>query len=196
MVGEQPGLREEVLNVKLAELLSQSGLLSVPESILREDRRRRSPDITVGNFWGVRVIIERRIGSQRGRIRQLEHDCQRRIEEGIATIVIGVIYPHDLRHAKWAELQQTLRETTLRIRVFSEAGESSWLDSDFDGLSAILRRAYEVLVDEDVVSASVQELREGIEAASRELAGSPGTMERLRNILVMPLSQETDDNNE
>lgn len=84
--------------VKLAELLSRSGLLSVPESILSERAGRRMPDIIVGNYWGVRVVLEGRTGDQRSVRERLERDCRRRIEEGVAAIAIGVIYPPELRH--------------------------------------------------------------------------------------------------
>jgi len=186
----QPSLREEVLNVKLAELLSRSGLLSVPESILSERAGRRMPDIIVGNYWGVRVVLEGRPGDQRSARKRLERDCRRRIEEGIAAIAIGVIYPPELKHSQWVELEQKFRQATFRIKVFSEVGEGEWVDSDLDGLSAILRRAYESLVNEDVVSASVEELRQSIEMASKLLSGSPGTGERLRNLLILPSDQE------
>lgn len=72
--GGQPSLREEVLNVKLAELLSRSGLLSVPESPLSEKAGRRMPDIIVGNYWGVRVVLEGRTGDQRSVRERLERD--------------------------------------------------------------------------------------------------------------------------
>jgi hypothetical protein len=56
-------IREEVLNVLLAELLEERGLWSVPESIryLVRGAQRRLPDITLADLWGVRIIIEGRI---------------------------------------------------------------------------------------------------------------------------------------
>jgi len=192
----QPGRREEVLNVKLAELLSRSGLLSIPESILSEEAGRRLPDIVIGDYWGVRVVLEGRIADQANVQGTLEEDCLRRIEEGIAAIVIAVIYPPELRYSDWAILEQTLRGATLRIKVFSEAGKGEWVDSDLDGLSAVLRRAYESLVLEDVVNAAVEELGQSIEVASRQLASFPGTAERLRDLLVMPRRQEVDQDGE
>jgi len=195
-VERQQGLREEVLNIKLAELLSRSGLISVPESILSEVAGRRLPDIAIGDYWGVRVVLEGRIADRANVQDTLERDCLKRIEEGIAAIAIGIIYPPNLRYSDWATLEQTLRTTTLRIKVFSEAGRGEWTDSDIEGLSAILRRAYESLVHEDVVNAAVEELRQSIEVASRELSSSPGTAERLRDLLVIPRRQRVDQNAE
>jgi len=192
----QHGLREEVLNIKLAELLSRSGLLSVPESILSEVAGRRLPDVAIGDYWGVRVILEGRIAERANVKDTLERDCLRRIEEGIAAIAIGIMYPPELRYSDWATLEQAMRTTTLRIKVFTEAGRGEWVDSDLEGLSAVLRRAYESLVHEDVVNAAVEELRQSIEVASRELSGSPGTAERLRDLLVIPRGQKVDQNDE
>jgi len=195
-VDENPRLREEVLNIKLAELLSRSGLLSVPESIISESAGRRLPDIIIGDYWGIRVVLEGRVADQANVERTLERDCLRRIEEGIATIAIGIVYPPELRYSAWATLEQTLRTITFRIKVFSEAERGEWIDSNLDGLSAVLRRAYESLVHEDAVNAAVEELRQSIEDASRQFSGSPGTAERLRNLLVIPRKQEVDENEE
>jgi len=189
-----PILREEVLNVKLAELLSRSGLLSVPESILTEEARRRLPDVLIGNYWGVRVVLEGRTDNRANVKTTLETDCIRRIEEGIASIVIGILYPPELRNSDWANLDQIFLSTTFQIKVFSEAEQGDWINSNLDGLSATLRRAYESLVQEDVVNLAVEELQQSIETASRELAMSPGTERRLRELLVLPQRQgeETD----
>lgn len=190
---KNPGLREEVLNVKLAELLSRSGLLSVPESIVSVGTGRRMPDIAIGDYWGVRVVLEGRIADRANVERTLEQDCLRRIEEGIAAIAIGIIYPSELRHSAWATLEQTLQKVAFRIKIFSEAETGQWTNSDLDGLSEVLRRAYESLVHENAVDAAVEELRQSIEVASRQLSGSPGTAERLRSLLVVPRKREVDE---
>ena len=39
------GVREEAFNTKLADVLSKSGILHVPESIFRKSKQRRLPDI-------------------------------------------------------------------------------------------------------------------------------------------------------
>ncbi len=189
-------LREEVINVKLAELLSRSGLLSVPEAILIEEAGRRLPDVLIGDYWGVRVVLEGRFEDRANVKTTLEADCIRRIEEGIASIVIGILYPSKLRNSDWTNLEQVLLTITLRIKVFSEAEQGDWADSNLDGLSAILRRAYESLVQEDVVNLAVDELRQSIETASRQLSMSPGTEARLRELLVLPRRQEDEQNDE
>lgn len=83
-----------------------------------------------------------------------------------------------------------MRRATLVIKVYSEAGQIGWLDSNYSGLSATLRTAYENLVREDVVNQAVEELGGSIEDAAADLATSPGTAQRLRNLLVLPSSEE------
>lgn len=90
----------------------------------------------------------------------------------------------------WSKNFQSAR---LRIRVFVEAGSGDWVESNAEGLSAVLRRAYESLVREDVVNVAVEELRNGIETASQALAHFLGVAQRLRGILVLPHDRETDD---
>lgn len=190
------GLREEVLNVKLAELLSRTGLLSVPESIIKEGTGKRLPDVTIGDYWGVRVVLEGKIADKANVRDALEKDCLRRIEEGIAALAVGIVYPTELRHSDWAALEEKMRKITFQVKIFTEAGGGEWVDSTLEGLSAILRRAYESLVHEDVVNSAVEELRQSIEAASATLSGSPGTAQRLRRLLMVPRAEEADEKNE
>jgi hypothetical protein len=114
----------------------------------------------------------------------LEHDCQERIEEGLAAIVIGIIYPLDLRK-NWNLIEESLRKSALNIRVFSENGSGEWFDSDLNGLSRVLRTTYESLVNEDVLNAAVDELRQSIETTSLDLCSSRGAEGRLRKLLVL-----------
>jgi hypothetical protein len=190
------GLREEVLNVKLAELLSRTGLLSIPESIIKEGTGKRLPDVAIGDYWGVRVVLEGKIADKANVRGALEKDCFGRIEEGIAALAIGIVYPTELRHSDWAALEQNMRNTMFQVKIFTEAGGGEWVDSNLEGLSAILRRAYESLVHEDVVNGAVEELRQSIEAASATLSGSPGTAQRLRVLLMVPRAEEADEKNE
>ena len=185
-------LREEVLNVKLAELLSRSGILSVPESIIRTGKKRRLPDVLIANYWGVRVILEGRTNDRANIKNTLESDCLKRIEEGLASLVIGVLYPVELKTTSWETLEQAFLSTIFSIKVFSEVEQGDWADSNLEGLAALLRRAYESLVKEDVVNAAVEELQESIEIATRDLAMSPGTAERLREILILPKGEESE----
>jgi hypothetical protein len=180
--------REEVLNVKLAELLSQDGIISVPETIIKQGKSRRLPDVIVGDYLGTRIVIEGRTDGSTIK-ESLDEDCERRLEEGIAALIMGVVYPTQLRNSEFAKLDENMRNAEMQLKVYTEAGHIGWLVSDFSGLSSTLRTAYEALVREDVVNEAVMELSDSIEDASSRLS-SPGTEERLRELLVVPSGEE------
>ncbi len=86
-------IREKVLNVILADLLSERGMMSIPESIRRSVRSgRRLPDVTVADLWGVRIVIEGRIGISTNVRNSLFRDASTRVEEGISPICLAVLY--------------------------------------------------------------------------------------------------------
>jgi len=56
--------RQEVLNVILAQLLQERGLVAAPEEILRQPtKERRLPDVII-DFQGLRLAIEAEFGAQ------------------------------------------------------------------------------------------------------------------------------------
>lgn len=205
------GLREEVFNVKLADLLNKRGIISAPESILLVKQGRRLPDVLIGDYWGVRLCIEGKFDESTANVKQLTKQCKCRIEDGIASIAIGVLYPPDLRNIPYDVLPQSLENAKLKIKIFTETGELSpqklhwytdsgkiddWIESDVDGLSEILGRAYENLVEEDVVNSSVNELGTSIETAQEKFSNFPGISDKLSSILVVPYGEEDDDDEE
>jgi len=55
--------REEVVNVKLAELLEERDVVSLPEQVISDlVENNRMPDIMTANLFGIRIVIEGRIG--------------------------------------------------------------------------------------------------------------------------------------
>jgi hypothetical protein len=180
--------REEVLNVVLAELLTERGVLSVPENIRRSVQGgQRLPDITVADMHGVRVVVEGRSGSGTGVKRTLLEDAQRRVEEGISPVCLAVVYPPDLRDAESvAKLKRALSKAHLIVRVVSESDDGDWADATADGIADILRRAYELLVSEDVVIRAVEDLSGAIGVASATIASAPAAPARLRKLLGIP----------
>jgi hypothetical protein len=151
----------------LAELLSESGLLSKPEVAGRKARKRTIPDITLADFWGVRTIIEGRTSDTPDVLNSLESDAQTRVQGGIAQICVAVVYPKDLRLAPSLQaLKAQLSSSQLQLRVFTEGSAGEWSAGNVDDLTAVLRRSYESLVNEDVLTRAVGILRDGIEDAS------------------------------
>src|SRR5262245_14226028 len=93
--------REEVLNVELAKLLENRGLLSVPETIraATAGRNHRLPDITIADLWGLRTTLEGKFDGGAQARNQVLQQARERVEEGISSIGVAVAYPPDLRSA-------------------------------------------------------------------------------------------------
>lgn len=179
------------MNVTLAGLLNRRGVLSAnPErSIPIGERDRGVPDIALVEISGLPVVIEGRIGDKPAVERSLDADCPKRIEDGLAAVVVGVVYPAEVRTAPSVPaVEGILVRCELKAKVFTEAGSTEWTTTDLDGLASLLRRTYESLVKDSVVDSLVGQLDEAIEVASRKLARSEGTADRLKEVLVVPKS--------
>src|SRR5690606_20365405 len=96
-----PRYREEVINVKLADLLGSYGLVADPETVVRGGL----PDVLI-NMGGIKVILEGRFGGRASLIR----DAKARIEDGLADISMALFYSDNLREARdQHELERKLR---------------------------------------------------------------------------------------
>jgi hypothetical protein len=181
--------REEVLNVALAELLEQRGMLSVPETIRKSIARktRDLPDIIVGDLLGVRIVIEGRFDKGKPSRDSLLRDARERVENGISPVCLAVLYPPELRAAEsLPKLRKNIEQATLGIRVISETSDGDWSEGTVDDIADTLRRSYELLVSEDVVVSSVAEIEDAIEFASDIFVHTPASTERLRKALGIP----------
>ncbi len=186
--------REEVVNVALAELLEQRGMLSVPETIRKSIARktRDLPDIIVADLLGIRMVIEGRFNGSRAAGASLLRDARERVEQGVSPVCLAVLYPPELRSAEsLPRLRLNLGKATLTIRVISENSDGEWADGTVDDIVEALRRSYELLVSEDVVVAAVGEIASGIETAADLFARTPSLSERFRQALGIP--QEAND---
>ncbi|MFQ5911404.1 MAG: hypothetical protein ACE5IJ_11900, partial [Thermoplasmata archaeon] len=186
--------REEVLNVTLAQLLGDRGIISVPEVIRKSRRGRRLPDITIAEFWGIQIIIEGRIDEGVAE-RTLEQDARSRIEEGLSSICIAVLYPPELRSEDFESLGKVMATAQLRMKVLTEVGdggwvEGGWVDGTVDTLAELLPRTYETLIREDVVTNAVEDLDDGIGEAALGILESKASPERIASILGIPLREE------
>ena len=186
-------IREEVLNVLLAELLQERGLWSVPESIRRAGlERRRLPDITLADLWGARIIIEGRILENQEDRESLLRDARKRVEEGLSPICLAVLYPAPLRGTRTLPaLRRQLEHARLEVLVISESHEGTWTESNVDGLVEVVRRGYELLVSEDVVTGAVGDLQAAIDQAAETLVAGAGRTERLADLLGIPEDART-----
>jgi hypothetical protein len=192
---QRPTNRQEVLNVLVAELLQERGLVAAPEQIIRrpELSSRRMPDVLV-DFYGLRLAVEGEFAS-----RSAEDKASRaaleRVQEGIAHVGMALIYPESLRSASagTAELRELLSSEPLSFAIVTEAEASAQLTlpfadrqryvipfakGDLNSIATALRRAYEQLAKDQVLSDAVRLLEQGIAMFNLALAPQPATAER------------------
>ena len=116
--------REEVINVKLAELLDKRGLITIPENTMKTISGRKMPDVLIGMYEGIRINIEGKYDTPQGR-KEVEKQCKARINDKIANMSIAVCYPPELANVKFQDLDKELEASEFAIKIFSVAGKNS-----------------------------------------------------------------------
>lgn len=199
--------REEVWNVILAQLLEGLGNLALPEQIKKIGLEKRLPDVLIAQYFGNNISIEGKYDESKQAREQLAKQCKERIEEGIASIAIGVLYPKELRYVQ--PTKNGLKHAQIKIKIFSEkdmekmlryidkgGDEEGWIISDIMGLNEIISLAYENVVNEDIVESSVEELKSSIDFATEKFVSLPGIARKLNELLVVPYTGEDDEKEE
>lgn len=201
--------RQEVLNVLLAQLLREHGVIASPEQIVRTQGRssRAMPDVLV-DFQGLRLAIEGEVDNQ-GAEARARRMALRRLEQNIAHIAIAVVYPRDLRSVGFDVLKSRLATTPLRyaiitevttvratqLQLFPEQQDIEWQDvspfmvGPLDALVDALRRTYGNLVQDEVLEEAVSLLETGIEGFLHAVSSQVATTDRFTSALgirVMP----------
>ncbi len=177
--------RQEVLNVLLAQLLQERGVISAAENIIYSgaDHNRRMPDITIVNFQGLRTVIEAEVGGPANAQAKALDSARRRVEEGIAHIGIAIVYPSTLRTMASLEsaphLKDDLAKAELQIAIVTESGVKGFVTGNVDYLTSALHNTFEQLIQEDIVTKAVAELDEGINKFAQALLAKPGIVGRV-----------------
>lgn len=170
--------RQEVLNVKLAELLAQKGVVALPEQRLPE----ALPDVLV-IFNGLRLIIEGEISDQVGAEQRAWNKASERVQRDIAHIAVALLYPPHLRHEPKA-LERAILKFAVCVPPIPE--KPNWLEGDLDALCNVLQTAYQQLTSEDEVQKAAQILREAVYALAEKMRAWGVTVDRLAAPLGIP----------
>lgn len=183
--------REEVVNVKLAELLEDRDVVSLPEQVMADIvEENRLPDVMTANFLGIRIVIEGRTGQTNAVRTSLEEKCEERIAEGVAPLAVALTYPDGIGEAGSLDgLEENIKQSQFGINVLSESGSMGWNRGGLDDLADYLRRGYSDLVQEDVVEDAVDQVDNSIDDFVDSLSGSEGlsgTVERLEEVVIVP----------
>jgi hypothetical protein len=127
-----PTNRQEVLNVLVAQLLQERGLVAVPEQIINLPNlvSRRMPDVLV-DFYGLRLAIESEFASRNAEDKASKAALLR-VQEGIAHIGMALVYPEGLRSISGSEkLRESLSTAHLHFAIVTEAEASAQLTLPF-----------------------------------------------------------------
>ena len=187
------GFRQEVLNVVLAQLLQERGVVSAPETVLTAGLKqaRRMPDVIL-DFNGLRIVIEGEVDDQPTAHERAILSARGRVEEGIAHIGVAVVYPSRLRKTTFKKLRSELASSKIDIAIVTESGDTGFIKGDVDNLESALRQAFEQLVKEDVVARAVAELDAEIENFADHMSRKGGIVGRVSQVLgIRELSSES-----
>ena len=179
-------VREEVINVQLAQALAARGLDAVGETISRRGR----PDVLV-SLDGVKLIIE---GRARDAQPSLFHDARRRVENGMADISMAVLYPDPLYEiSEHEDLARRLvtEEFDGAVYYYGPQGivEHPFQQVTLQDLGETINAVFDLRVRNDVVREQVANLENTIEAvvgrasATRSFRGSRSLVRKLRAAL-------------
>jgi len=181
--------RQEVLNVVLAQLLQDRGVISAPESIIKGPlTSRRMPDVLV-IFRGLRTLIEGEVADQADAATKALNAARRRVMEGIAHIGVAVVYPSELRSVPFDSLKSAMAGCLFGVAIITEAGPTDYVQGNIDYLESALRHAFEQLVCEDVVTQAATMIHAEIERfalACTPKRGIVGRMTRALGIREVP----------
>jgi len=152
MPAQRHTFREEVINVHLAAALSRRDLDATPETILAGAR----PDVLIV-LAGLKLVLEGRSRTQR---KTLMADARERVEDGVADIAIGVLYPTNLRNAASVnELAANIEAARYdgEIFCFGRQGIEStpFVGAALDELAQTVNSVFRLRVQNDVVREQV-----------------------------------------
>lgn len=185
------GVREEVINVALAELLSDRGVVSTPEVKEMTSGGIKLPDVVVSQFRGLRTIVEGKINSGAAAEKKVLEQAAERVEQGLAHIGIAVMYDRSVGIAGgYSDVKAALVASNLKLAVCTESGMGAWSTGNVDHLGSLLRRTFDELVKEDVVRRSVDDLSQAVDVFAKAVAGTGGSIDRCARALGVPPDDE------
>jgi hypothetical protein len=192
--------REEVLNVALARLLRQHGIISAAERIITLPAigGRAMPDVLV-EYQNLRLIIEGKIDRNPESGRQVQRQAYDRVVSGLAHLALAVLYPQDL--ATVTDHESVLAQSRLHVSVFGEFSQSEdapWEEGTVDDIADLLMRSYDRMIRGDVVRQAADTIRQATEDFSIVFQDSPAALDRAIRALgihsLAPTDDQTDDN--
>ena len=201
--------REEVINVRLAELLDKRGLITIPENTMKTISGRKMPDILIGVYEGIIINPEGKYDTPQGR-KEVERQCKGRINDGIANMSIAVCYPPELANVKFQDLPKELEASEFAIKIFSVSGKNSpgtmdWYNDTSDegfqncsvnDLARVIKDAYNELISDKTIQNNVKLIDSTIDSCVEKLSNQTGAVARLEKIVTIAFDGEEDSEEE
>lgn len=190
------GFRQEVLNILLAQLLQERGVVAVPENIEKALGTRKMIDVLV-DYQGLRLAIEGEYYSSSAE-KKASKSALTRVEEGLAHIGMALIYPSSLKSlSDFGSIKKLLSKEIFSFAVITESEISgqlllpfasknlpvNFINGNLDDLIDILHRAFEQIVKDSVLDSAIDILNKSIDVFSSSMSAQPATTERLAEIL-------------
>jgi hypothetical protein len=169
---EMPRFREEVLNVRLADILTDDyGIGAQPETKKTTKSGRSLPDVMLVQR-GIKINLEGRLENS-PQIKNLEAHCTGRVEKGIADVAIGVTYPKGTDEADDAkqlvEKLKTSRYDCMTVFMSSDGTKTIKVKgSSLNDLVGNILAACSIVVKNDIVRSKVTEVDQAINEASKD----------------------------
>lgn len=189
-------VREEALNVLLADLLAEKGLKALGEVI----RKKGYPDVLL-DVNGVRIIIE---AKKKGKREELRKNCVGRLDKGMCDICVMVEYA-TLNVASISPTMKDFKEALLNgifnvgfMTYIERIGLEKWLTGlkprlksnfylniDFQEFVTYLMSVYEYTVEEDIITPVVEKLKQRVNDFSRAILSYGLDVNRLKDVLEL-----------
>lgn len=189
-------VREEALNVLLAELLAERGLKALGEVVLKKGY----PDVLL-DVNGVRIIVE---AKKVGRREELRKNCESRLDKGMCDICVMVEYAA-LNVRSLSPTMSDLKEALLKgkynvgfMTYLDRVGLEKWLKGfkpriksefylniDFQEFVTYMMSVYEYTVEEDIITPVVEKLRHIVDGFSRAVLSYGVDINRLKEVLEL-----------
>lgn len=191
------GSRQEVLNVLLAQLLQERGMVAAPEQVLRPPTgETKLPDVLV-DFRGLRLIIEAEFASVAGAKERAYRKAHERVEQGIAHIGVAVVYPPGLKGEAYETQKAELARARMQFAVLTEVSitpfpqlelfpvsdKAPWFAGTIEQLIESLGRCYDQLVKDETLARAAALVEASIEWFLMAMHSQPASPERLAGVV-------------
>lgn len=183
-----PKYRQEVINIRFADILREMGFGAVGETITA----RKLPDVMV-EINGLKVNIEGWF--EKGiKIEYIKSKCRKRIEEGISDIAIGLLYPDSLREANNDEhLIEKIKQSNYKVFVFSPSikgvKEQFLGELKIEQIAENLNYLYGEIIKTNLLREQINKIEKAIQTCTEITSisslffSSPQVIKKLKNTL-------------